>query len=690
MVMRGEASLITHLTEVKEGKRRFENAFESISRMIFEPGFEKINVNGKTTFDFNIFRRADKPLIGMYDELNQLVGFIKDGADGGSARERAFILVGEPGNGKTFLVEYLSKEYREFTKTSGNERYTFKFKGLENIAGFDKEAKEIESQTYEDPMILAMNLYQTKDANKEQLSKFGFTDSQVEEFFRNYRPLGACSEYILGKIREKTNGNPQEIINDHIEIVKVPITESLGTLTGKYPAKDKITSSAVDLLGDESIQRMMLLTDTNNPYKFDLRRGALSRVAGGGIHFSDEIYKNKKDLIQVYLGVIQNRAIEVDGYKWPMDAFIIGTSNNAEFAKFQESKEEAPIIDRCDICYVAHNTDYKLQKQLTSYAIGNLKRLKTFGGDNLHVDPLTNYSLSVGTVLTRLPRSDKLTPEEMMNLAAGEVAGEKSLKTLTDLIDDLSSNPDVTKRFGQSGFTHRNLERTKSILTKSPETQEGRCIVAKDAFGALKRVILDCVPEASQRTKYLEDVKTAEILYLGQVKQRIFDAYMDEPEAIVKEVRNYVNMVVALSGDNLPKDKMLNYKDPQTGKIEKIKVDERWINSIEGRIGLKSKEQSASFRSTILKTYAQRMQTDPKYNFMDNTTLVKAITDTRFESDIGTESSLVGALANRTNEENAKVRTRMIETMLNKLGYCPTCADKTIQYFAENARGPKA
>ena len=329
MVMRGEASLITHLTEVKEGKRRFENAFESISRMIFEPGFEKINVNGKTTFDFNIFRRADKPLIGMYDELNQLVGFIKDGADGGSARERAFILVGEPGNGKTFLVEYLSKEYREFTKTSGNERYTFKFKGLENIAGFDKEAKEIESQTYEDPMILAMNLYQTKDANKEQLSKFGFTDSQVEEFFRNYRPLGACSEYILGKIREKTNGNPQEIINDHIEIVKVPITESLGTLTGKYPAKDKITSSAVDLLGDESIQRMMLLTDTNNPYKFDLRRGALSRVAGGGIHFSDEIYKNKKDLIQVYLGVIQNRAIEVDGYKWPMDAFIIGTSNNA-------------------------------------------------------------------------------------------------------------------------------------------------------------------------------------------------------------------------------------------------------------------------------------------------------------------------------------------------------------------------
>jgi serine protein kinase len=36
---------------------------------------------------------------------------------------------------------------------------------------------------------------------------------------------------------------------EFIQIIPVPMTESLGTVTGKYPAKDKITSSAVDLLG---------------------------------------------------------------------------------------------------------------------------------------------------------------------------------------------------------------------------------------------------------------------------------------------------------------------------------------------------------------------------------------------------------------------------------------------------------
>jgi len=66
---------------------------------------------------------------------------------------------------------------------------------------------------------------------------------------------------------------------------------------------------------------------------------------------------------------------------------------------------------------------------------------------------------------------------------------------------------------------------------------------------------------------------------------------------------------------------------------------------------------------------------------MDNLELVKAVTDVRLKSDIAGAGSLIGALANRTNEENQKLYDRMIDTMLNKLGYCMTCAQKTIEYF---------
>jgi serine protein kinase len=672
-------SLHHHLTEVKQGKRCFENAFQSVSRMILESKIEKVVVNGKTTYDFSIFREGSKHVIGMYDEINSFVSYVKDAAEGGSSKEMAFVLVGEPGNGKTFLVEFLAAKYRAFLAIDKNRKYTFKYLNLDKVGDYGK-IKTIESQTYEDPMILAMSLFENPDQNKAYLAKqIGFSDKEVDTLYDNYRPLGACSSYILNDIRNYTGGNIDDMLN-FVEITPVPLTESLGTVTGKYPAKDKITSSSVDLLGEESIQRLLHITDTNNPYRFDLRRGALARVAGGGIHFSDEIYKNKKDLVQVYLGVIQNRSIEIDGYKWPIDTLIVATSNNSEFHRFLSEKEEAPIVDRCRICYVSHNTNYKLQTDLTGYTIGSETRT-TLTKENLHQDPNLNYAASISVVLTRLPRSEKLTPVETMKLAAGEVAGEKSIKTLAEVIDTLNQDPEIINRFGQKGLGQRNLGRAIQLLIESSETNEGECMFAYDIYKALDRIILDYVTEANDRTKYLEDLKTAKGLYRERIMTEMFNAYMDEPYAIRKDVMNYVNMIIGIDAENLGPDKMWKYKDPQTAELKALKIDERYINSVEERLGLKSEEQRESFRTSIRKIYGQKISVDPDYDFMDNLELVKAVTDVRLKSDIAGAGSLIGALANRTNEENQKLYDRMISTMLEKLGYCKTCAQKTIEYF---------
>ncbi len=672
-------TLQQHLAEVKEGKRRFENAFQAVSRMIFEGGIEKVVVNSRTTYDFSIFRTGRKHPVGLYDEINSFVSFVKDAAEGGSSKEMAFVLVGEPGNGKTFFVEYLCGKYRQFLSQEGNRRYTFRYVGMDRLGSYGRIAV-IESQTYEDPLVLAMNLFSDPDDNKKFLAeRAGFTDQEVETFFESYRPLGACSGYMWNDILNFTGGDLDEALK-FVEIIPVPLTESLGTVTGKYPAKDKITSSAVDLLGEESIQRLLHITDTNNPYRFDLRRGALARVAGGGIHFADEIYKNKKDLVQVYLGVIQNRTIEMDGYKWPIDTLIVATSNNSEFNHFLSEKEEAPIIDRCRICYVSHNTHYRMQEQLTGYAIGGETKT-TLTREDLHLDPNLNYAVSVAVVLTRLPRSEKLTPVETLKLAAGEVAGEKSMKTLAEVIDTLNQDPDITKRFGQKGVGQRNLGRTMQVLAESSETNEGRCMVAHDVFRALERVVLDYVTEAGDRAKYLEDLKIAKGLYRERIMTEMFNAYMDEPFAIRRDVMNYVNMIIGVDAENLGADKLWKYKDPQTGQLKALKIDERYVRNIEDRLGLKTEEQRESFRTTIRKIYGQKISVEPSYDFMDNLELVKAVTDVRLKSDIAGAGSLIGALANRTNEENQKLYDRMIDTMLKKLGYCRTCAQKTIEYF---------
>jgi serine protein kinase len=216
---------------------------------------------------------------------------------------------------------------------------------------------------------------------------------------------------------------------------------------------------------------------------------------------------------------------------------------------------------------------------------------------------------------------------------------------------------------------------------ETSETNEGQCMFAYDVFKALERIILDYVTEANDRVKYLDDLKIARGLYRERITTEMFNAYMDEPHAIRKDVMNYVNMIIGIDAESLGPDKMWKYKNPQTGELKALKIDERYVQSVEERLGLKTREQRESFRTSIRKIYGQKMSVDKDYDFMDNLELVKAVTDVRLKSDIAGAGSLVGALANRTNEENQKLYDRIIHTMLNKLHYCTTCAQKTIEYF---------
>jgi len=92
MATENNTTLNFHMAEVKKGKRIFENAFQGVARMILEGSIEKVVVNGKSTYDFGIFRQGKKHVIGMYDELNSFVSYVKDAAEGGSSSEMAYVL----------------------------------------------------------------------------------------------------------------------------------------------------------------------------------------------------------------------------------------------------------------------------------------------------------------------------------------------------------------------------------------------------------------------------------------------------------------------------------------------------------------------------------------------------------------------------------------------------------------------
>lgn len=678
-----EHCLEYHIKEFLAGNRRFENVYEALLRMVKEKPIIEIDDCGVTKYDYAIFREGERHLIGLYDTINDVVQFIKNAKEKGESKSQAIVLVGEPGTGKTFFCMYLGKLYKNFLRRQDNRKRTFRFINLEQFGPYIK-IPFLESQTFEDPMILAMNLLEDKDDNMEYLCRnFGFSDKKVDEIYKNYRFLGADSAYILEEIKRHTGGDIKKTL-EFIEIAPVSTAPGTITLFSRAQAKEKITASAIDLVGEEDIQRLFRVPDLNNPARFNLRRGVLARAANGGIIFTDEFFKNRDDFINEYLAVLEENILQNSGYIWPMDSFIIATSNNEEYNKFRSKEVEGPMVNRCEISYVPHITNYKLQMQVADYALGEEKR-ETIMGESLHRDPNLKYAISIPFVASALPHTDKLTIAETVKLAANETIGEKSSQILAGIVEELSGHTDVTKRVGQKGLGFRNLGRVIKFLVGSFETNKGKCMFAGDVFKWIKKIILDYINEDYYRDKYQKDLEEGRKFYIKHIKTEVYNAYRNDSGAINKDVLDYINMIMAIDSGSLGPDNMWKYKDPQTGGMKALKVDEKYVNAVEEKINrLKSKEQVESFRKTILHGYWQGVSADPEYSLINNNDLVDAVTEVRINSDVGTAASLIGALTNRTIKANNEVYLKIVDVLMNKMGHCETCAIKTIEEMINN------
>src|SRR3989304_8207534 len=86
--------LLFHVVEVLGGRRRFENAAQSVARMILEKKPEKKIHAGRTVYDFPFFREGKKHIIGWGCENKDFVHFVKKAAQGGTTKENAILVFG--------------------------------------------------------------------------------------------------------------------------------------------------------------------------------------------------------------------------------------------------------------------------------------------------------------------------------------------------------------------------------------------------------------------------------------------------------------------------------------------------------------------------------------------------------------------------------------------------------------------
>ena len=272
--------------------------------------------------------------------------------------------------------------------------------------------------------------------------------------------------------------------------------------------------------------------------------------------------------------------------------------------------------------------------------------------EGYHVDPNLIYVVSAVAVLTRLLGVNK----HRRHIITNKLAKEKTLKNLDKLIKNLYEKGEVDSL---EGVGDKEITKTFKKLIELPETKEDKCVYAGNIFKALEKIVWE------SKAIYVPDLRTAEDMYRQRIKRDIADVYLGE-QSIKQGIKDYVNMVVGMVEGN-------------------IYIDEEYISQVEEGIGFKTEEERANFRFTIRKLYSLTVLGSTQtpqimgYEFTDDPSLVKGVTNAKLKQEVAAKYSLIGALTNE--EENKKSFEKLVNGMVLDFGYCNSCAKKTIEYF---------
>jgi len=139
-----EEGLFGYIKKVKNREIRFENAHERLSRMVGE--------------DWPKYRKSE-----YADFMNNIWANFSM-----RVRDCPWLVVTDPGHNACGPIDYLCDQYAEFSAKPENRRFTFRFVDLE-FSDHYRDMQFIQSETFEDPMLLALNFFDDWDSNKDFL-----------------------------------------------------------------------------------------------------------------------------------------------------------------------------------------------------------------------------------------------------------------------------------------------------------------------------------------------------------------------------------------------------------------------------------------------------------------------------------------------------------------------------------------
>ncbi len=646
-----------YLDIVSEDPRVARNSFQRVHDMIMSFGTSNYTEYKKDIVRYHFFddpiNNGKDAVFGIDVHLMKFVNFFKAASAGYGTEKRVLLLHGPVGSAKSSIARNLKQGLEHYSKTDDGRMFTFEW--------YDQEESDIlggqklfPSPMHEEPFKLIP--VEVRKQFLDNLNK-GRKDGEVKINIKG--EVNPADRYILNQYMMKYDGDWMKVMENHIRVKRLLLSEKDRIGIGTFQPKDEKNQDSTELTGDINYRKIALYGSDSDPRAFNF--DGEFNIANRGIVEFIEMLKLDVAFLYDLLGASQEQSIKPKKFsQTDIDEVILGHTNEPEFRKLQSNEFMEALRDRTvkiDVPYIT-----RLDQEVKIYQ-------KDFNGDtipHMHIAPHTLDVASMWAILTRLeePKKADLTKLQKLKLYNG-----KTLPGYNE--DNVKELRKEAIREGLDGISPRYIQDkiSNSLVKNSHAGCLNPFMVFNELESGLKHHGLISSPDQLDHFREMLAVTRQE--YEDIVKNDVQKAISVDETAIQTLCANYIDHVKAYT----QKEKIRN---KYSGKLED--ADERFLRSIEEKIDIPESRKD-DFRREIMNYIGALAIEGKQFDYKMNERLHRALELKLFEDQkdsIKLTTIISNVVDKATQEKIDVIKTRLIKNF----GYCEICSTDALNFVA--------
>jgi serine protein kinase len=449
------------------------------------------------------------------------------------------------------------------------------------------------------------------------------------------------------KLEQEYGGDPTEM---RVERIFYSETKRVGI--GTFSPSDPKSQDIADLTGSVDFSAIAEYGSESDPraFRFD---GELNK-ANRGILEMQEMLKIDTKFLYHLLSLTQEGNFKAGRFALiSADEVVIAHTNETEYQAFIANKKNEALHSRMIVMYVPYTLQVKDEVRIYE------KLVQASDLKDVHIAPHGLQAAAIFTILSRLKNSNKADLIRKLKVYNKQAVDAKEL--------DIKELQNEFPNEGMNGVDPRYvMNRISSSLVRS----NAECINAMDILRSLKEGLDQHASISKEdKDKLLNFIGMARQEYDELAKKEIQKAFVYSYELSAQSIfNNYLDNVEAYCNGH-------KLHDPITE--EELNPDEKLMRSIEEQIGV-TENAKKQFREELLIRMSSYARRGKGFTYESHERLKEAIEKKLF-ADLKDIVKITTSTKN-PNPDQLKRMNQVLETLVEKHGYCPVCANETMKY----------